>query len=246
MNLQQKCAVVTGGSSGIGLAAARLLIEDGAKVAIIGRQQARLDEACASLGANAVAVAADVALPDVMAAAMRRIAEQFGGIDILFANAGVSETPPFAQTTEAEFDDFMDINVKGTFFTVVHALPYLRDGASVILTGSVAARKGRPGDPLYAASKGAVRSFGRTLAMSEEVLARRIRVNVLTPGATRTPLTEAATDDPEVRDYIAAMVPMGRWGEAREVAQAVRFLASDASSYMTGGELTVDGGLAHV
>lgn len=138
------------------------------------------------------------------------------------------------------------INVKGVFFTVMHALPWLRDGVSVVLTGSVAARKGRPGDPLYATSKGAVRSFGRTLAMSEDILARRIRVNVVTPGATRTPLTAAATDDPSVRDYIASMVPMGQWGEAREIAQTVRFLASDASSYITGEAITVDGGLAHV
>jgi NAD(P)-dependent dehydrogenase (short-subunit alcohol dehydrogenase family) len=177
---------------------------------------------------------------------MARIAAHFGGIDILFANAGVSDVPSFAETTEAVFDAFIAINVKGVFFTAMHALPWLRDGASIILTGSVAARKGRPGDPLYAASKGAVRSFGRTLAMSEDLLARRIRVNVLTPGATRTPLTAMATDDPEVCDYIASMVPMGRWGEAREIAQAVRFLASDASSYITGEEITVDGGLAHV
>lgn len=246
MQTTRKDAVVTGGSSGIGLEVARLLIEDGARVAIIGRERARLDAACAALGANALAVRADVARPDELAAAMNRIAKQFDGIDVLFANAGVSEVPPFAETTEAAFDAFMDINVKGVFFTVMHALPSLRDGASVILTGSVAARKGRPGDPLYAASKGAVRSLGRTLAVSDAFLARRIRVNVVTPGATRTPLTAAATEDVDVRDYVAAMVPMGRWGEACEVAQAVRFLASDASSYITGEEITVDGGLAHV
>lgn len=246
MQTTRKDAVVSGGGSGIGLEVARLLIEDGARVAIIGREQARLDAACAALGTNALAVRADVARPDELAAAMNRIAEQFDGIDVLFANAGVSEVPPFAETTEAAFDAFMDINVKGVFFTVMHALPSLRDGASVILTGSVAARKGRPGDPLYAASKGAVRSLGRTLAVSDAFLARRIRVNVVTPGATRTPLTAAATEDVDVRDYVAAMVPMGRWGEACEVAQAVRFLASDASSYITGEEITVDGGLAHV
>jgi NAD(P)-dependent dehydrogenase (short-subunit alcohol dehydrogenase family) len=246
MESGRKCAIVTGGSSGIGLEAARLFVEDGTRVAIIGRDQARLDEACASLGAGTLAIHADVARPDELNGAMARIAEQFGSIDILFANAGVSDVPSFAETTEAAFDAFIAINVKGVFFTVMHAVPWLRDGASIILTGSVAARKGRPGDPLYAASKGAVRSFGRTLAMSEDLLARRIRVNVLTPGATRTPLTAAATDDPKVRDYIASMVPMGRWGEAREIAQAVRFLASDVSSYITGEEITVDGGLAHV
>lgn len=241
-----KCAVVTGGSSGIGLAAARLFVEDGMRVAIVGREQARLDAACCALGANVLAVRADVGRPDELAAAMARIAAQFGGIDILFANAGVSEVPPFVQTTEEAFDAFIGINVKGVFFTIVHALPWLRDGASVVLTGSVAARKGRPGDPLYAASKGAVRSLGRTLAMSEDFLARGIRVNVVTPGATRTPLTAAATEDLDVHDYVAAMVPMRRWGEAGEIAQAVRFLASEASSYITGEEITVDGGLAHV
>jgi NAD(P)-dependent dehydrogenase (short-subunit alcohol dehydrogenase family) len=246
MKSGQKYAVVTGGSSGIGLEAARLFIEDGTRVAIIGRDQARLDVACAALGAGTLSIRADVAQPNELAEAMARIAAQFESIDILFANAGVSDVPPFAETTEAAFDAFIAINVKGVFFTVMHALPWMRDGASIILTGSVAARKGRPGDPLYAATKGAVRSFGRTLAMTEDLLRRRIRVNVLTPGATRTPLTAAATDDPEVRDYIASMVPMGRWGEAREIAQTVRFLSSDASSYITGEEITVDGGLAHV
>ncbi len=246
MKLAGKVAVVTGGSSGIGLETARLFLAEGAEVAILGRSQARLDEALTALGERATALQADVAKPDELAKAMRQINKQFGGLDILFANAGVSETPDLAETTEADFDAFMGINVKGVFFTVVHALPFLREGASVILTGSVAARKGRPGDPLYAASKGAVRSFGRTLAVTEEILARKIRVNVVTPGATKTPLTAPATDDPAVSEYIAAMVPMGRWGEAREVAEVVLFLASSASSYITGAEITVDGGLAHV
>lgn len=169
-----------------------------------------------------------------------------GGLDVLVANAGVSGAPPIESTTEADYDALMDINVKGVVFSVVHALPLLRDRASIILTGSVAAGKGRPGDPLYVASKGAVCSFGRTLAMDEGILARHIRVNVLTLGATQTPLTQAATDDPVVKDYVAQMVPMGRWGDPREAAQAALFLASDASAYTTGAEITVDGGLAHV
>lgn len=245
-HLNGKCAVVTGGSSGIGLEAARLLIAEGAQVVIMSRQQSRLNDALRQLGASATAIRVDISKPDQIAAAMSHVSEQFGRIDILFANAGISDAPPVASATEAAFDAIMDSNVKGTVFTVVHALPLLSDGASIILTGSVAARKGRPGDPIYAASKGAIRSFGRTLAMDEAVLARRIRVNVVTPGATITPLTHAATKDAEVRTYIADMVPMGRWGEAREIAQAVGFLASDASSYITGTEITVDGGLAHV
>ncbi|WP_020070566.1 SDR family NAD(P)-dependent oxidoreductase [Paraburkholderia caledonica] len=239
-------AVVVGGSSGIGLEAARLFVEEGAKVAIVGRQQHRLDKATAAFTGNIIAVSADVSRPDEINLAMQQIVDRTGPIDVLFVSAGVSDAPPFSQTTEAAFDHLIGINLKGTFFAVLHALPHLRDGASVILTGSVAGRKGRPGDPLYAASKGAVRSFGRTLATSEEILARRIRVNVLTPGPIVTPLTAEATEIPAVRDFIAEMVPLGRWGEAREVAQVVKFLASDASSYITGAEITVDGGLAHV
>ncbi|HEX4354459.1 MAG TPA: SDR family oxidoreductase [Polyangiales bacterium] len=242
MKLANKRAIVTGGSSGIGLETARLFLAEGAEVAILARDRARLEQAAVALGVGAVALQADVAKPSELACAI----ESFGPFDVLFANAGVSETPPLLETTEADFDAFIAINLRGVFFSVVHARPRLRDGASIILTGSVAARKGRPGDPLYAASKGAVRSLGRTLGVMEEIVARRIRVNVLTPGATTTPLTAAATDDPAVRDYIAAMVPMGRWGTAREVAEAALFLASDASSYITGAEITVDGGLAHV
>ena len=246
MRLNGKLAVITGGSSGIGFAAAKLFMDEGARVALIARDRARLDSALGRLGTGAIGMTADISQPDALKLAIASAQKELGGIDILFANAGVSETPPIAQTSEQAFDDFMGINVKGTIFTVIHALPFLREGASIILTGSVAARKGRPGDPLYAASKGAIRSFGRTLAMEDDVLARRIRVNVLTPGATATPLTQEATGNPEVHAYIAEMVPMGRWGEAREIAQAALFLASDASSYMTGSEITVDGGLAHV
>jgi len=246
MRLNGKLAVITGGSSGIGFAAAKLFMDEGARVALIARDRARLDSALGRLGTGAIGMTADISRPDALKLAIASAQKELGGIDILFANAGVSETPPIAQTSEQAFDDFMGTNVKGTIFTVIHALPFLREGASIILTGSVAARKGRPGDPLYAASKGAIRSFGRTLAMEDDVLARRIRVNVLTPGATATPLTQEATGNPEVHAYIAEMVPMGRWGEAREIAQAALFLASDASSYMTGSEITVDGGLAHV
>ncbi|KQR78657.1 3-oxoacyl-ACP reductase [Burkholderia sp. Leaf177] len=246
MRLNGKLAVITGGSSGIGFETARLFMDEGARVVLIARNRARLNSALEGLGEGAIGVTADISRPDALKLAIANAQKQLGGIDILFANAGVSETPPIAETSEQAFDDFMNINVKGTIFTVIHALPFLCEGASIILTGSVAARKGRPGDPLYAASKGAIRSFGRTLAMDGDVLARRIRVNVLTPGATVTPLTQEATGNPEVHAYIAEMVPMGRWGDAREIAQAALFLASNASSYMTGSEITVDGGLAHV
>jgi NAD(P)-dependent dehydrogenase (short-subunit alcohol dehydrogenase family) len=244
-SLAGKRAVITGAGSGIGREAARLFVVAGAQVALIGRTRPALDEAVAELGPAAFAVCADIARPIEIAAAMREVGERLGGVDILFANAGISEAPGVAEATESAVDAVLDINVKGTIFTVVHALPLLATGASIVLTGSVAARRGRPGDPIYAATKGAVRSFGRALAMDEDLLARRIRVNVLTPGAIATPLTRQATDDPAVNAYVAAMVPMGRWGQVGEVAQAALFLASDASSYMTGGEITVDGGLAH-
>jgi NAD(P)-dependent dehydrogenase (short-subunit alcohol dehydrogenase family) len=213
---------------------------------ILGRDQRRLDAAVAELGRNASGEAVDISRPDALAVAMQGAHQRLGAIDILFANAGVSDAPPLAETSEAAFDTFMGINVKGAVFTVIHGLPLLRDGASIILTGSVAARKGWPGDPLYAASKGAVRSFSRTLAVDDDITSRRIRVNVVTPGATETPLTKQATDNLDVHRHVAGMVPMKRWGKAKEVAEAVLFLASDASSYITGTEITVDGGLAHV
>jgi NAD(P)-dependent dehydrogenase (short-subunit alcohol dehydrogenase family) len=246
MRLIGKKAVATGGSSGIGLESARLFINEGADVVIIARNQARLDAAVAELGPKANGIVGDIAQPAALAVAMKDASDRLGGIDILFANAGVSETPPFAETSETAFDAFMDTNVKGTIFSVIHAMPALRDGAAIVLTGSVAGRKGWPADPLYAASKGAIRSFGRALAVNEDVVARRIRVNVVSPGATETPLTQAATANPDVHRFVADRVPMKRWGQAREVAEAVLFLASDASSYITGSEITVDGGLAHV
>jgi NAD(P)-dependent dehydrogenase (short-subunit alcohol dehydrogenase family) len=246
MRLKGKRAVITSGSSGIGLSTAKLFVDEGAEVAILGRNGARLDEAARTLGEAVVPVVTDVSRPDDVAAALRKAADCFGEIDILFLNAGVSEAPSIWALTEPEFDVLIGTNLKGVVFAVRHGLPLLSHGASIILTGSVAAQKGRPGDPLYAASKGAVRSFGRNLAMDDEVLARRIRVNVVTPGATATPMTAAATSDPEIRGAVAAMIPMRRWGEAREVAQAVLFLASDAASYITGSEITVDGGWAHV
>jgi NAD(P)-dependent dehydrogenase (short-subunit alcohol dehydrogenase family) len=170
----------------------------------------------------------------------------YGHIEVLFANAGTSESPELADIDEKAYDHVMDINVKGVFFTVVRALGLLSTGASVILTGSVAAEKGQPGDPLYSASKAAVRSLGRTLALDESIATKGIRVNVVSPGTIATPMT--AQSNPQaaaaIDGYVTSSVPMGRWGHAEEVAQAVLFLAGPHSTYTTGSEILVDGGLA--
>jgi NAD(P)-dependent dehydrogenase (short-subunit alcohol dehydrogenase family) len=247
--LTDKVAVITGGSSGIGLATARLFQAEGARVLIVGRDPAALERARAELGGDTRAVQADVSTLAGIDAVVAEAREAFGRIDVLFANAGMSECPPLEDTDEAFFDRIMDLNVKGVFFAFTRALPLLANGASAIFTSSVAHDRGRPGDPLYAASKAAVRSLARTLAADAQVLARGIRVNVVSPGAIQTPLT-AHADEPElaaqVDAYITEAVPMKRWGRPEEVARAVLFLASAESSYLTGGEIAVDGGLGQI
>lgn len=247
MKLEGKTAVVSGGSSGIGFATAHRFVQEGARVVILGRDRGRLEKAVGELGAASFGVEVDVSDVEALAGGLSQASGHLGGIDILFANAGNAEAPPFAETTPASFDAMMGLNVRGTVFTVLYSLPHFREGASIILTGSVASRKGGVGDPIYAATKGAVRSFGRNLAFDPDIIERRIRVNIVTPGPIHTPLVDRAIQgDEAVMKHVASMVPMKRWGAASEVAEAVLFLASAASSYMTGAEITVDGGLAHV
>jgi NAD(P)-dependent dehydrogenase (short-subunit alcohol dehydrogenase family) len=240
--LQGKVAVITGGSTGIGLATAKLFVKEGAYVFITGRRQKELDEAVKAIGSNVTGIQSDVAkladldrLYDAVGRVKRRI-------DIIFANAGVAEFAPLGSITEEHFDKLFSINVRGTLFTVQKALPLLNDGGSIILTGSVAGVKGTPAFGVYGATKAAVRNFVR--AWTVELKDRRIRSNVLSPGPTETPIVDQQPADAIAR--IVSTIPMGRMGEADEIAKAALFLASDDSSFVTGIELFVDGGRAQV
>jgi NAD(P)-dependent dehydrogenase (short-subunit alcohol dehydrogenase family) len=243
---ENQIVVITGGSSGIGIASAKAFVKEGAKVVLVARDLARLEAAKKDLGAAASLVSADVSKVEDVERAMATIKHTHGGIDVLFANAGMSECPPIAETTSAFFDHLMAINVKGVFFSFIHALPLFRENASAIFTATATHARGKPGDPLYLASKAAVRSLARSLAADEQVLAKKIRVNIVSPGATETPLTVAAHGDADVRAYVENMVPLGRWGSPEDVANAVLFLASREAGYITGAEVPVDGGLAQL
>lgn len=246
--LQDKIVLITGGNSGIGLATAKLMHLHGAKLVIVGRNPATLEQARTELGEETLAIAADISAVHEIENVLLQVHDAFGRIDVLFANAGTSQCPPILHTDEQDFDSIMNINVKSAFFMFTKALPILSLGASVIFTCSVAHDRGRPGDPLYSASKAAVRSLVRTLAADPLVLARKIRVNTVSPGAVLTPLTRQPTPEAtqQVNAYIQSVVPMGRWGQPEEIARAVLFLASADSSYMTGAEIAVDGGLAQI
>jgi NAD(P)-dependent dehydrogenase (short-subunit alcohol dehydrogenase family) len=238
MDWTGKVAVVTGGSSGIGFATATALAGRGATVVVVGRDGGKLERAVAALP-GASGVAADLAREDGVDEVVAEVRARYGHVDLLFANAGISDAPEIALTTAADFDRLMDGNVRSVFATIVRFLPLLSEGAAVVATSSVAHDRGRPGDPLYAAGKAAVRSLVRTLALDDDVLARRIRINAVTPGCIATPLTDQG---PEIDAWVAEQVPMGRWGRPEEVADAVLFLAG--ATYVTGSEIVVDGGLA--
>lgn len=243
-------ALITGASSGIGYAAARALLERGARrVYISGRDPDRLAGAAHHLGERVVAVQADVARPATLEA-LRSAVERHGDrLDVLVANAGIAHNNHFGSTGQAAFDTIFDTNVRGVFFTVQTLLPLLNDGASVVLTGSVAGIKGMANLSAYSASKAAVRSFARCWAT--DLAARRIRVNTVSPGVTETPilsgglgLDAAALEG--LRGYLAAAAPAGRLARAEEIADVIAFLASSDSSYLNGAELCADGGLAQV
>jgi len=239
--LQGKVAVITGGTTGIGFAAAKLFVEEGAYVFITGRRQRELDAAVKAIGSKVTGVQGDVAkladLDRLYAAVKAK-----GKLNIVFANAGIAEFAPLDKVTEDHFDRLFDINVKGALFTVQKALPLLKEGGSIILNGSVAGVKGTPAFGVYGATKAALRSFART--WTSDLKDRRIRANVLGPGPTDTPALDGLAA--EVLAWIVSTIPMGRMGESDEIAKAALFLASDDSSFVTGIDLFVDGGRAQV
>jgi NAD(P)-dependent dehydrogenase (short-subunit alcohol dehydrogenase family) len=247
MKLAGKKALITGGNSGIGLATARLFLAEGAQVAITGRDQKTLDEAVAELGPNARGYRADVTVAEDRKRLFAELAEDFGRLDIVFANAGISGRTPTGNTDEAVFENIIHTNLNGAFFTVNSAAPLLNDNGSVIFNGSVHNYLGQPGLAAYAATKGGLLSMARAIAA--DLAPRNIRVNVVAPGATKTPIWKRgpranATQEESTKlaNFVSSVVPLGRWGEPEELAKAVLFLASDDSSYVNAIELTVDGG----
>ena len=247
--LEGKVAVVTGGSSGIGLATAQRFVEEGAYVFITGRRQGELDAAVKQIGKNNVTgVQGDVSNLADLDRLYATVKEQKGRIDILFANAGIIELAPIESITESHFDKILNVNVKGLLFTVQKALMLFQDGGSIILTSSNGGSKGFEGSSVYSATKAAVRSFARTWTV--DLKQRKIRVNAISPGPIDTPIFSTAVPTEEqieqTKASLVASVPMGRMGSPDEIAKAATFLASDDSSFITGIELFVDGGMTQV
>jgi NAD(P)-dependent dehydrogenase (short-subunit alcohol dehydrogenase family) len=239
--LQGKVAVITGGTSGIGFATAKLFVEEGAYVFITGRRQQELNEAVEAIGSNVTGVQGDVCKLDDLDRLYETVKAK-GRIDIIFANVGAAGVVPLGEVTEEFYDNIFNTNVKGTLFTVQKALPLLNDGGSIILNGTVASVKGTPGFWVYGASKAALRNFVR--AWSVELKDRHIRSNVLSPGPTDAPIVVGQTEETIVG--IVDCIPMGRMGEPDEIAKAALFLASDESSFVTGLEIFVDGDRAQI
>lgn len=247
--LAGKIAVITGGSSGIGLATAKRFVLEGAYVFITGRRKAELDAAVRQVGGNVTAVEGDVSKPGDIDKLYSAVKEQKGKLDIVFANAGIGEFSPLGQITEDHFDKQFNVNVKGLLFTVQKALPLLQSGGSIVLNASIVSISGTPAFSVYSATKAAVRSFART--WSVDLKEHKIRVNAISPGIVPTPgyNTSLGMTPEQVDQFVQSSIssiPMGRPGTVDEIAKAVLFLASDDSSYVNGIELFVDGGLAQI
>jgi len=252
--LNGKTALVTGGTSGIGLATATLLRANGARVAITGREPDSLKRVRKVVGDDVLTLQTDVLSRDALQKMASDVQRAFGTLDIFFANAGVAYVTPLATTSEAQYDSLMDTNVRSVFFSVQAIEPVMREGGSIILNTAWLNQVGVPGRAILSASKAAVRSLARTL--SAELLGRRIRVNAVSPGLIETPILRGVGQsehpgqtDAQFRDYLSGaskLIPIGRLGQPDEIAAAVLFLASDSSSYMLGSELVVDGGFAEL
>ena len=249
LKLEGKISVVTGGTSGIGLATAKLFAAEGAYVFVTGRRKAELDAAVAAIGANASGVQADSSMLADLDRLFATVKSQKGRIDVLFANAGGGTMLPLGAITEDQYDDTFGSNVKGVLFTVQKALPLLSNGASVVVTSSTTSKKGTPNFSVYSASKAAVRNFVRSWIL--DVKDRGIRINAISPGTTHTPglVNLAGPDEAQQQGlltYLASTIPLGRVAQPEEIAKAVLFLASDDASFVNGAELFVDGGQAQV
>jgi NAD(P)-dependent dehydrogenase (short-subunit alcohol dehydrogenase family) len=248
--LDGKIALITGGNSGIGLATAHRFVQEGAFVFITGRRQSELDRAVKEIGKNIIGVQGDISNLADLDRLYDTVKQQKDRIDILFANAGVADVAPLGSITESHFDKIFNINVKGLLFTVQKALPLLQDGGSVILTSSVGGSKGFEGVSVYSATKAAVRSFARSWTV--DLKQRKIRVNAVSPGMISTPMLSGqgmGLSEEQVEQFkksVLNSVPLSRVGNPDEIAKAVAFLASDDSSYITGIELFIDGGLAQI
>lgn len=246
--LEDKVALITGGTSGIGLATARLFQREGARVVVTGRGADALAEAARILGEDALVLRSDSAVLTDIHELVREVEGRFGGIDVLFVNAGIAKFAPIGAVDGAFLDQIFDVNFRGAYFTVQQVLPLIRDGGSIVLNTSVANQKGMPNTTVYAASKAALRSLARTL--SAELAPRGIRVNAVSPGPIETPIYAKlglpAEAVKEFADSVIAQVPAGRFGTADEIASAVAFLASADSSYVVGSEIAVDGGLSQL
>jgi len=246
--LDGKVAVITGGSTGIGLATAKKFVAEGAYVFITGRRQAELDAAVKRIGKNVTAVQGDVAKLEDIDKLYETVAREKGKIDIVVANAGIGKLVPTADATPDHFDSIFDVNVRGVFFTVQKALRLLTDGGSIVLVASNAQYKGIPGFAVYSATKAALRSFARTWAA--EFKDRGIRVNTLSPGPIDTPIFETVgvpLDQVEaIKQSFSSQVPLGRIGQPEEMANAALFLASSDSSFTTGSDLVADGGMSQI
>lgn len=239
---KNKTVLVTGASGGIGLAAAQRFADEGAHVYMVSRGKDELEKAASAIGAAATPLPADVSSLADLDRVYKSIKDGHGKLDVIFANAGSYDFVPLGEVTEEHFDKLFDLNVRGLLFTVQKALPLLRDGAAIVINGSVAGTKGVPGSSVYSATKAAARSFARTWAL--ELKDRKIRTNVISPGPIKTPGT--AFLPPGMFEQIAATIPLGRIGSSEEIAAAVAFLASDEASYINGVELNADGGLGQV